>query len=96
MRLITIANCLPSVDNQYRIRQHPWSKGNRKGVKCMKTKVTVTLNDYEMKKLQLVAEMYGKNVSAVAKLGVQLYLDRFIDFVLEELEDEKERSSIVH
>ncbi|MFS0689009.1 hypothetical protein AB1K89_07195 [Sporosarcina sp. 179-K 8C2 HS] len=62
----------------------------------MKTKVTVTLNDYEMKKLKLVAEMYGKNVSAIAKLGVQLYLDRFIDFVLEELEEEKERSSIVH
>lgn len=62
----------------------------------MKTKVTVTLNDYEMKKLNLVAEMYGMNVSAVAKLGIQLYLDRFIDYVLEELEDEKERSSIVH
>ncbi|WP_432361431.1 hypothetical protein [Sporosarcina sp. UB5] len=62
----------------------------------MKTKVTVTLTDYEMKKLNLVAEMYGKNVSAIAKLGVQLYLDRFIDFVLEEIEEEKERSSIVH
>ena len=62
----------------------------------MKTKVTVTLNDYEMKKLKLVAEMYGKNVSAIAKLGVQLYLDRFIDYVLDEVEEEKERSSIVH
>ncbi|MFS0689958.1 hypothetical protein AB1K89_12065 [Sporosarcina sp. 179-K 8C2 HS] len=62
----------------------------------MKTKVTVSLNEYEMKKLKLVAEMYGKNVSAIAKLGVQLYLDRFIDFVLEELEEEKESSSIVH
>ena len=62
----------------------------------MKTKVTVTLNDYEMKKLKLVAEMYGKNVSTIAKLGVQLYLDRFIDFVLDELEEEKEKSSIVH
>ncbi|MCM3638878.1 hypothetical protein M3152_14340 [Sporosarcina luteola] len=62
----------------------------------MRTKVTVTLNDYEMKKLKLVAEMHGKNVSAIAKLGVQHYLDRFIDFVLEELEEEKEKSSIVH
>ncbi|MDW0118656.1 hypothetical protein QTL97_17160 [Sporosarcina thermotolerans] len=62
----------------------------------MKTNVTVTLNDYEMKKLKLVAEMNGKNVSAVAKLGVQLYLDRFIDFVLDEFEEEQERSSIVH
>lgn len=62
----------------------------------MKTKVTVTLTDYEMKKLKLVAEMQGKNVSAIAKLGVQLYLDRFIDFVLDELEEEKERTSIVH
>ena len=62
----------------------------------MKTKVTVTLNDYEMKKLKLVAEMHGKNVSAVATLGVQLYLDRFIDFVLEEVAEEQERSSIVH
>ena len=96
MRLITIANCFPNVDNQYRTRQHPCYKGNSKGVKSMKTKVTVTLNDYEMKKLKLVAEMYGKNVSAIAKLGVQLYLDRIIDFVLEELEEEKERSSIVH
>ena len=62
----------------------------------MKTKVTVTLTDYEMKKLKLVAEMQGKNVSAIAKLGVQLYLDRFIDFVLDELEEEQERTSIVH
>ncbi|MCG7344846.1 hypothetical protein MHZ92_11930 [Sporosarcina sp. ACRSL] len=62
----------------------------------MKTKVTVTLNDYEMKKLKLVAEMYGKNVSAIATLGVKLYLDRFLDFVLEEVEEEQERSSIVH
>lgn len=62
----------------------------------MKTKVTVTLNKYEMKKLKLVAEMHGKNVSAVAKIGVQLYLDRFIDFVLEEVEEEQERSTIVH
>ena len=62
----------------------------------MKTKVTVILTDHEMKKLKLVAEMQGKNVSAIAKLGVQLYLDRFIDFVLDELEEEKERTSIVH
>lgn len=65
----------------------------------MKTKVTVTLNKYEMKKLKLVAEMHGKNVSTVAKIGVQLYLDRFIDFVLEEVEEveeAQERSTIVH
>jgi len=62
----------------------------------MKTKVTVTLNKYEMKKLKLVAEMHSKNVSTVANIGVQLYLDRFIDFVLEEVEEEQERSTIVH
>ena len=62
----------------------------------MKNKVTVILTDHEMKKLKLVAEMHGKNVSAIAKVGVQLYLDRFIDIVLEELEEEKERTSIVH
>ncbi|WP_252504455.1 hypothetical protein [Sporosarcina sp. Marseille-Q4943] len=65
----------------------------------MKTKFTVTLNDQEMKKLKLVAEMYGKDISAIAKIGVQLYLDRFIDFVVEEfeeLEEGKERYSILH
>ncbi|MFS0689937.1 hypothetical protein AB1K89_11960 [Sporosarcina sp. 179-K 8C2 HS] len=65
----------------------------------MKTKFTVTLNDQEMKKLKLVAEMYGKDISAIAKIGVQLYLDRFIDFVVEEfeeIEEGKERYSILH